>query len=130
MSIREVIHTSRAPAAIGPYVQALKCSGAMVFVSGQIPLDPETMEVVEGGIKAQAEQVFKNVLAVLEASGATAAHIVKNGIFLTDMNDFAEVNKIYAQYFGDTPPARFCVEVSRLPKDVLIEMDSIACFQQ
>jgi len=127
MGIREVIHTARAPAAIGPYVQGIKASGSMVFTSGQIPLDPETMEVVEGGVEAQAEQVFKNVLAVVEAAGGSAVHIVKNGIFLKNMADFEKVNKIYARFFGDMPPARFCVEVSRLPKDVLIEMDCIAC---
>lgn len=127
MSIREVIHTSHAPAAIGPYVQGVKCSGTMVFASGQIPLNPETMEIVEGGIEEQAEQVFKNAIAVIEASGGTAAHIVKNGIFVKDMRDFDKVNKVYARFFGDMPPARFCVEVSRLPKDVLIEMDCIAC---
>lgn len=127
MSIREVVQTSFAPAAIGPYVQGVKCSGSMVFVSGQIPLNPDSMEIVEGGIEAQAEQVFKNVVAVVEAAGGSPAHIVKNGIFLKDMNDFEKVNKIYARYFGDIAPARFCVEVSRLPKDVLIEMDSVAC---
>jgi 2-iminobutanoate/2-iminopropanoate deaminase len=127
MSIREEIHSNHAPAAIGPYVQGVKCSGSMIFASGQLPLDPDSMEVVEGGIEAQAERVFKNAIAVVEAGGGTAAHIVKNGIFLKDMNDFDKVNKIYSRFFGERPPARFCVEVSRLPKDVLIEMDCFAC---
>lgn len=127
MSIREMIQTQDAPAAIGPYVQGMTCQGRMLFVSGQIPFDPQTMTCVEGGIEAQAEQCFKNVLAVVEAAGGTAAHIVKNGIFVKDMNDFAKVNEVYARFFGETPPARFCVEVTRLPKDVLIEMDSVAC---
>lgn len=127
MIIQEIVQTENAPAAIGPYVQGVACSGKMLFVSGQIPFDPATMTCVEGGIEAQAEQVFRNVLGVVEAAGGSAAHIVKNGIFLKDMNDFAAVNEVYARFFGDNPPARFCVEVSRLPKDVLIEMDAVAC---
>ncbi|MGE4158395.1 MAG: RidA family protein [Planctomycetota bacterium] len=123
----KIIDTPKAPKAIGPYVQAVEASGRMLFVSGQIPLDPATGNVVPGGIEAQAEQVFKNALAIVEAAGGSAKSIVKNGIFLTDLSSFAKVNEIYAKFFGAHPPARFCVQVTKLPKDVLIEMDSVAC---
>lgn len=131
MTARKIIDTPKAPKAIGPYVQAVSASlsfhGQMLFVSGQVPLDPATGQLVPGGIEAQAEQVFKNVLAVVEAAGGSAKNIVKNGIFLTDLSSFAKVNEIYARFFGEFPPARFCVQVTKLPKDALIEMDSVAC---
>ncbi|WP_421249027.1 RidA family protein [Aeromonas jandaei] len=122
---KEVIATDKAPAAIGPYVQATKV-GEMIFTSGQIPLDPATMEIVAGGIEAQAEQVMKNLIAVLQAVGADAGKVVKTTCFLSDMNDFVAFNQVYARYFGDAAPARSCVEVARLPKDVLVEVEAIA----
>ncbi|PJG58091.1 RidA family protein [Aeromonas cavernicola] len=122
---KQVIATDKAPAAIGPYVQATKV-GDLIFTSGQIPLDPATMEIVSGGIDAQAEQVMSNLLAVLHAAGADASKVVKTTCFLSDMNDFVAFNQVYARYFGDTAPARSCVEVARLPKDVLVEVEAIA----
>jgi 2-iminobutanoate/2-iminopropanoate deaminase len=126
MKQRQVIQSEKAPAAIGPYVQAVKCRGSFVFISGQIPLDAAGT-LIPGGIEAQAEQVFKNVLAIAEAAGGSGADIVKNGIFLKNMQDFTRVNEIYSRFFSEHPPARFCVEVSHLPKDVLIEMDAVLC---
>ena len=125
---RQVIRTDTAPAPVGPYNQAISASGQMIFVSGQIPLDPKTSEIVgNGDIAAQTKQVMTNLEAVLEAANAKLENVVKVNIFLKDMNDFATVNGIYGQYFpGETAPARVCVEVARLPKDVLVEIDCIA----
>jgi 2-iminobutanoate/2-iminopropanoate deaminase len=125
---RQVIQTNHAPAPVGPYNQAILASGQMVFVSGQIALDPQTSEVVGAGdITVQTKQVMTNLEAVLKAANAKLENVVKVSIFLKDMNDFATVNNIYAQYFpADTAPARACVEVSRLPKDVLVEIECIA----
>ncbi len=120
-----VIATEKAPAAIGPYVQASKL-GNMIFTSGQIPLIPETMQLVEGNIKVQAEQVMKNLFAILESAGATADTVLKTTCFLKDMNDFVAFNEVYASYFPGTAPARSCVEVARLPKDVLVEVEAVA----
>jgi 2-iminobutanoate/2-iminopropanoate deaminase len=129
MSTRKVISTERAPAAIGPYSQGIR-AGGLLFVSGQIPLDPKTSEIVGGGeapdVTAQTRQVLENLGAVLEAGGASFASIVKATIYLADMNDFATVNAVYADRVGEEPPARACVEVSRLPKDVRVEIDAIA----
>ena len=122
---KEVIATDKAPAAIGPYVQATKV-GEMIFTSGQIPLDPATMEIVAGGIEEQAERVMKNLVAVWHAAGADASNVVKTTCFLSDMNNFVAFNQVYARYFGDAAPARSCVEVARLPKDVLVEVEAIA----
>ncbi|AYK19841.1 RidA family protein [Aeromonas veronii] len=122
---KEVIATDKAPAAIGPYVQATKV-GEMIFTSGQIPLDPATMEIVAGGIEEQAERVMKNLVAVLHAAGADVSKVVKTTCFLSDMNNFVAFNQVYARYFGDAAPARSCVEVARLPKDVLVEVEAIA----
>ncbi|WP_429010443.1 RidA family protein [Aeromonas allosaccharophila] len=122
---KEVIATDKAPAAIGPYVQATKV-GEMIFTSGQIPLDPATMEIVAGGIEEQAERVMKNLVAVLHAAGADASNVVKTTCFLSNMNNFVAFNQVYARYFGDAAPARSCVEVARLPKDVLVEVEAIA----
>ena len=122
---KEVINTNQAPAAIGPYVQATRL-GALVFTSGQIPLDPATMTLVTGSIEVQAEQVMKNLLAVLEAAGATATTVVKTTCFLKNMEDFTAFNAVYAKYLGESAPARSCVEVARLPKDVLVEVEAIA----
>ena len=122
---KEVIHTNQAPAAIGPYVQATRL-GELVFTSGQIPLNPATMTLVTGSIEVQTEQVMKNLLAVLEAAGATATTVVKTTCFLKDMEDFTAFNAVYAKYLGEAAPARSCVEVARLPKDVLVEVEAIA----
>ena len=122
---KEVIHTNQAPAAIGPYVQATRL-GELVFTSGQIPLDPATMTLVTGSIEVQTEQVMKNLLAVLEAGGATATTVVKTTCFLKNMEDFAAFNAVYGKYLGEAAPARSCVEVARLPKDVLVEVEAIA----
>ena len=123
--MKEIISTDKAPAAIGPYSQAVK-TGNLLFTSGQIPIDPATNTLVEGGIEVQARRVFENVQAILAARGAGMNQVVKTVVFLKDMNDFAKVNEIYAEFFTGDYPARSCVEVARLPKDVLIEMEAIA----
>ena len=122
---RQIVHTDNAPKAIGPYSQAVK-AGGFVFVSGQIPLDPETGQLVDGDIVAQTERVLKNVQAVLEAAGASMADVVRATVYLKDLNDFAVVNEVYARFFPSAPPARVAVEVSRLPRDVRVEIDAIA----
>ena len=122
--IKKVISTTNAPAAIGPYSQAIEANG-FVFASGQIPVNPETGEIPEG-IEAQAEQVMKNVKNLLEAAGTSVDQVVKTGVFIKNMDDFATINGIYAKYFAKDCPARSCVEVARLPKDVLLEMEAIA----
>jgi 2-iminobutanoate/2-iminopropanoate deaminase len=125
---RRIIQTDQAPAPVGPYNQAIAASGEMVFVAGQIALDPATGVVVGAGdVAAQTEQCLKNLTAILLASGASLAGVVKTSVFLQDMNDFAAMNAVYAKYFGEEDaPARACVEVARLPKDVLVEIDCIA----
>jgi 2-iminobutanoate/2-iminopropanoate deaminase len=125
---RDVIQTPLAPAPVGPYNQAIRASGVMVFCSGQIALDPATGTIVgQGDVAQQTVQVMQNLEAVLKATGATWADVVKTTVFLADMNDFATVNGIYARYFDEaTAPARACVEVARLPKDVQVEVDCIA----
>ncbi|SDF67648.1 RidA family protein [Sporolituus thermophilus] len=120
-----VVSTANAPAAIGPYSQAIKV-GNLVFTSGQIPINPATGELVTGSVEEQTHQVLKNVKAVLEAAGASLDSVVKTTVFIKDMNDFAKINAVYATYFTVNPPARSCVEVARLPKDVLIEIEAIA----
>lgn len=124
----KVIRTVDAPAPVGPYNQAIAASGQMVFVAGQIALDPSTSEIVgTGDVVRQTEQVMNNIKAVLNAAGSGLEDVVKTTIFLTDMNNFRAVNAVYAQYFDELiAPARACVEVSRLPKDVLVEIDCIA----
>lgn len=121
----ETIETKRAPQAIGPYSQAVRANG-LLFVSGQIPLDPATMEVVDGGIEAQTRQVLVNLRAVLEAAGSSFDQVVRTTIFLSDLADFATVNAIYAEAFGSTRPARSTIQAARLPRDVRIEIDAIA----
>lgn len=125
---RNVIRTGLAPAPVGPYNQAIAVSGQMIFVSGQIPLDPSTGEIVGANdIVKQTERVMENLVAVLTAANAKTQDIVKTTVFLKDMNDFAAMNKVYAHYFDEaSAPARACVEVSRLPKDVLVEIECIA----
>lgn len=120
----QVIQTSNAPAAIGPYSQAL-IHGNMLYASGQIPINPENGQVVEGDIKVQTLQVMKNISAILEAAGLSFTNVIKTTCFIKDMNDFAAFNEIYAEYFTGKP-ARSCVEVARLPKDVLCEVEIIA----
>ncbi|UKO96290.1 RidA family protein [Nostoc sp. UHCC 0870] len=129
---KQVIRTEQAPAPVGPYNQAIAASGQMLFVAGQIPLNPSTGEIVGAGdVKQQTQQVMANLQAILNAGGASFADVVKTSVFLADMNDFATVNAVYAQYFDEaTAPARACVEVSRLPKDVLVEIDCIAVIPQ
>ena len=125
---RRVIRTDRAPAPVGPYNQAIAASGQMIFVAGQIPLDPSMGVIVgEGNVTKQTEQVMANLEAILTASEATFDDVVKTTVFLADMNDFAAMNAVYAKFFrDDTAPARACVQVSRLPKDVLVEIECIA----
>ena len=125
---REIISTPHAPGAIGPYSQAVSVStGRMVFTSGQIPLHPETGEMVGGDdVKAQTAQVMKNLEAVLEAAGVTFAHVVRSTIYLADLEDFAAVNEVYAARFPAAPPARACVQVARLPRDARVEIDCVA----
>ena len=121
----EAIQTDQAPLAIGPYSQAIKTNG-FVFLSGQIPLVPETMQVIEGDIQAQTDRVFANITAVLVAAGSSLDRIVKTTVFLADMNDFTAMNEIYARYFGDHRPARSTVQAARLPRDVRVEIEVIA----
>lgn len=124
---RDVIHTEKAPKAIGPYSQAIAASsGRMVFLSGQIPLDPATGEIVPGDVSAQTQQVMLNLEAVLAAAGCTFANVVRCGIFLTDLADFGKVNEIYGRYFPSNPPARATVQVSALPRGAKVEIDCIA----
>lgn len=115
----EVIHTNDAPAALGPYSQAIK-AGNLLFVSGQVPLVPETMEVVEGDVQAQTAQSLKNLKAILAESGADFSNVVKTTVFIKDMNEFGAINEVYAEYFGENKPARACVEVARLPKAIFL----------
>ncbi|MBR3832770.1 MAG: RidA family protein [Lachnospiraceae bacterium] len=122
---KTIISTDKAPAAIGPYSQAIAV-GDMIFTSGVIPIIPETGELETGDIKAQANQAIGNLINLLEAAGSNADSVVKTTVFIKDMNDFAAVNEVYATYFTDNYPARSCVEVARLPKDVLIEIEAVA----
>lgn len=123
--MKQVIHSNNAPAAVGPYSQAIDC-GDFVFCSGAIPLIPETGSVIEGGLEEQAHQMFKNCQAVLAASGLGFENVVKTTVFMTNLSDFGKLNAIYGEYFADPYPARSCVEVSNLPKGVLVEMECIA----
>ncbi len=122
---KQVIQTSNAPSAVGPYSQAIIANG-MVFTAGQVPLIPGTKTLVEGGIKEQAHQVLTNVKAILEASGTSLEKVVKTTVFLSDMNDFAAMNEVYATFFPENPPARSTVQVARLPLDAKIEIETIA----
>ena len=125
--MRKIIQTDQAPAPVGPYNQGIVASGAMLFVAGQIPLDAATGELVGTTVAEQTEKVLQNLTAVVQAAGADLSQVVKTSVFLKDMNDFAAMNQIYAKHFGDeSAPARACVEVARLPKDVLVEIECIA----
>ena len=121
---KKVISTTKAPAAIGPYSQAIEVNG-MIFTSGMIPINPETGEIVEG-LQEQAKQALTNVKSLLESQGSGMGKIIKTTVFIKDMNNFAKINEVYATFFDGDYPARSCVEVARLPKDVLIEIEAIA----
>jgi 2-iminobutanoate/2-iminopropanoate deaminase len=124
-SVKDIIATTNAPQAIGPYSQATKANG-LIFTAGQIALNPATGQVVDGGIAAQTERVLENLKGVLEAAGSSLHKVVKTTVFLKDMGDFSAMNEVYARYFTAAPPARSTVEVARLPKDVRVEIDVIA----
>lgn len=123
--MREIIKTEDAPAAIGPYSQAVR-AGGFIFASGQIPIDPQTGEFVAGGVAEQTEQVMRNLCAVLEAAGSSLDRIVKTTVFLADMNDFAAMNEVYGRYLKENPPARATVQAARLPRDARVEIEAIA----
>jgi 2-iminobutanoate/2-iminopropanoate deaminase len=123
--MREIISTKDAPQAIGPYSQAIKANG-FVFVSGQIAIDPATQQVIAGDVGAQTDRVLRNISEILEAADSGLGKVVRSTVFLKNMDDFAAMNAIYGKYFKTTPPARSTVEVARLPKDVLVEIDVIA----
>jgi 2-iminobutanoate/2-iminopropanoate deaminase len=123
--MREQISTPNAPQAIGPYSQAIRANG-FVFVSGQVAIDPATQQVLEGDVAAQTERVMKNLAGILAAAGTGLENVVRSTVFLKNMGDFAAMNAVYGKYFTATPPARSTVEVARLPKDVLVEIDVIA----
>jgi len=122
--MQKVVSTDKAPSAIGPYSQAIEINN-MVYTSGAIPVNPSTGEIPEG-VEAQAEQAFSNMRALVEASGSKVENIVKTTVFIKEMNDFGIINEIYKKYFKEPFPARSCVEVARLPKDVLLEVEAIA----
>ncbi len=123
--MKTIVQTEKAPAAIGPYSQAVK-AGGFVFLSGQVALDPASGQVVAGDVRAQTERVLKNLQAVLVAAGSSLAAVVKATVFLADMNDFAAMNEVYGRFFSSDPPARATVQAARLPKDVQVEIDLIA----
>jgi 2-iminobutanoate/2-iminopropanoate deaminase len=123
--VREIVKTESAPAAIGPYSQAVR-AGGFVFASGQIPLDPKTGQFVEGGVREQTEQVMRNLAAVLEAAGTGLDRVVKTTVFLAEMDDFAAMNEVYGRYFAENPPARATVQAARLPRDARVEIEVVA----
>ncbi len=123
--MREAISTAKAPAAIGPYSQAIRANG-LIFTSGQIPIDPATGQIISGDVAAQTERVLKNVSEILTAAGTSLDKVVRTTVFLKNMSEFAQMNEVYARFFTKEPPARSTVEVARLPKDVLVEIDVIA----
>lgn len=123
--MKEIVNTSKAPAAIGPYSQGIKV-GNFLFTSGQIPLVPETGELVEGDVQDQTRQSLKNVKAILEEAGTSLENVVKTTVFIKNMDDFGKINEVYGEFFTENPPARSCVEVARLPKDVQVEIEVIA----
>jgi len=125
--MKTVINTNGAPQAIGPYSQAIKANN-FLFVSGQIPLDPVSGQIVYGGVELQTYQVLNNLKAILAHEGLSCDDVVKTSVFLKEMEDFAAVNKVYAQYFTNEPPARVCVQVAKLPRDVSVEIEAIAVY--
>ena len=124
-TMREAVSTSAAPAAIGPYSQAIR-AGSLIFVSGQIPLDPASGTMVEGDIAAQTHRVFRNLTGILEAAGTSLDRVVRATVFLADMNDFAAMNEVYGSYFSSPAPARSTIQAARLPRDARVEIDVIA----
>ena len=126
--MKQAVSSPDAPKAIGPYSQAVR-AGQLLFLSGQVPLDPATGEIVRGDIAAQTRRVFENLAAVLKAGGRSFSDVVRTTVFLADMNDFAEVNKVYGSYFSEPYPARATVQVARLPKDARVEIDVIASYE-
>ncbi len=127
--VKEIIYTKNAPAPIGPYSQAIRVHSSntnLIFTSGQIPFDPVTGNVVEGGIKEQTRQVLLNIKELLKESGSSINQVIKTTVFIKDMNEFAAMNEVYAEFFGESKPARSTVEVARLPKDVLVEIEAVA----
>lgn len=123
--MKSVVKTERGPKPIGPYSQAIQCNG-FIYLSGQVALDPKTGALAEGDIGQQTERTLENIRGILEAAGANLHHVVKTTVFLKDMNDFGAMNEVYAKYFTSAPPARSTVQVSRLPKDALVEIEVIA----
>jgi len=123
--MKRVIKTNKAPLAIGPYSQAVEVNN-MLFDSGQIPIDPQIGKIVQGGIKEQTEQVLRNIEEILKAAGYTFSDVVKSTVFLKDLNDFAQMNEIYARFYSKNPPARAAFQVAKLPLDVLVEIETIA----
>ena len=126
--MKKVIHTSQAPKAVGPYSQAIEANG-MLFISGQIPIDPATGKIVDGGIKAQTTQVMKNIEAILREAGYTFKEVVKSTCLLSDMNNFAAMNEVYGSYYSENPPARAAYGVVKLPLGALVEIETIAAKQ-
>lgn len=125
--MRKIIQTDKAPAPVGPYNQGIVASGSLLFVAGQIPLDAATGQLVGTNVAEQTEKSIQNLIAVIDAAGSDLSQVVKTSVFLKDMNDFVAMNEVYAKHFGDEQaPARACVEVARLPKDVLVEIECIA----
>lgn len=125
MAIRQAVATDKAPKAIGPYSQGIK-AGNLLFVSGQVPIDPATGNIIEGDIKAQTDRVMRNLTAILEAGGASMDHVVRCTVYLADMNDFAAMNEVYGSYFSQPAPARATIQAVRLPKDARVEIDVVA----
>lgn len=123
--MKEIISTERGPKAIGPYSQAIRANG-FIFISGQVPFDPATGQLIEGDIAQQTARVLDNLKAIVEAAGSSLDHAVKTSVFLKDMGEFAAMNEVYSRYFSENPPARSTVEVARLPRDVRVEIDLIA----
>lgn len=123
--MKKVIHTTQAPKAVGPYSQAIEANG-MLFISGQIPIDPSTGQIVEGGIKEQTEQVMKNIGAILKEAGYAFSDVVKSTCLLSDMNNFVPMNEVYGSYYSENPPARAAYGVVKLPLGVLVEIETIA----
>jgi 2-iminobutanoate/2-iminopropanoate deaminase len=126
--VRQAVSTPSAPQAIGPYSQGVR-AGSLLFVSGQVPIDPTTGNIIDGDIAAQTHRVFQNIGEILKAGGASFDHVVRTTVFLADMNDFTAMNAVYATYFAAPAPARATVQVSRLPKDARVEIDVIASFE-
>lgn len=125
----KIISTDKAPAAIGPYSQAIEANG-FIFTSGMVPIDPSTNTIVEGGVEVQARQAISNVKSLLESTGTSLDKVVKTTVFIKNMDDFGKINEIYSEIFGGHCPARSCVEVARLPKDVLIEIEAVAVIEK